>query len=46
MRGWFYAHQEYGCSARMTEISVEHWNDDGRHGSGFGGGHVMVPGVL
>jgi len=42
---WFYAHQEYGCSARMTEISVEHWNDDENvHGSGFGGGHVMVPG--
>uniref|UniRef100_A0A7S2X317 Amine oxidase domain-containing protein n=1 Tax=Chloropicon primus TaxID=1764295 RepID=A0A7S2X317_9CHLO len=42
---WHYAHTEYGCSARLNEISLEHWNqDESEDGAGFGGPHVMVPG--
>eukprot|EP00887_Chlorella_sp_A99_P004915 scaffold4.g4915.t1 len=40
---WHWANLEYGCSARLDEISGLHWNDDEDIG-GFGGPHCMVVG--
>lgn len=40
---WHFANLEYGCSARLSEVSLEHWNQDDTYG-GFGGGHAMVKG--
>ena len=39
---WHFANLEYGCSAGINEISLEHWNQDEEYG-GFGGAHCMVP---
>ncbi|KAI3428576.1 hypothetical protein D9Q98_007398 [Chlorella vulgaris] len=38
---WHWANLEYGCSARLEEISAQHWNQDEDQG-GFGGAHCMV----
>ncbi|KAK3284130.1 hypothetical protein CYMTET_8205 [Cymbomonas tetramitiformis] len=38
---WHWAHLEYGCSAKLKEVSLEHWNQDEEYG-GFGGKHCMV----
>ena len=40
---WHMANLEYGCSARLSEISAPHWNQDEEAG-GFGGPHCMVVG--
>ncbi|KAL4428259.1 hypothetical protein ABPG75_002348 [Micractinium tetrahymenae] len=40
---WHWANLEYGCSARLEEISAPFWNQDEDAG-GFGGAHCMVVG--
>ncbi len=40
---WHWANLEYGCSARLAEVSLAHWNQDEEWG-GFGGPHCMVVG--
>ncbi|PRW44477.1 lysine-specific histone demethylase 1-like protein 3 isoform A [Chlorella sorokiniana] len=40
---WHWANLEYGCSARLEEVSAPHWNQDEDAG-GFGGAHCMVVG--
>lgn len=40
---WHWANLEYGCSARLTDVSLAHWNQDEAWG-GFGGPHCMVKG--
>jgi hypothetical protein len=40
---WHWANLEYGCSARLGDISAAHWNQDEDYG-GFGGPHCMVIG--
>jgi len=40
---WHWANLEYGCSAPLTAVSGEHWNQDEEFG-GFGGPHCMVIG--
>ncbi|KAL4433102.1 hypothetical protein ABPG77_006529 [Micractinium sp. CCAP 211/92] len=40
---WHWANLEYGCSARLEEISAPCWNQDEDAG-GFGGAHCMVVG--
>ena len=37
------ANLEYGCSASLDEVSLQHWNQD-EHFGGFGGPHAMVKG--
>jgi len=40
---WHWANLEYGCSARLSQVSLAHWNQDEAWG-GFGGPHCMVKG--
>ncbi|KAK9826354.1 hypothetical protein WJX81_001448 [Elliptochloris bilobata] len=40
---WHWANLEYGCSARLDQVSLAHWNQDDEYG-GFGGPHAMVRG--
>ena len=40
---WHWANLEYGCSARLQDVSLPHWNQDEEYG-GFSGPHVMVKG--
>ena len=40
---WHWANLEYGCSARLSHVSLAHWNQDEAWG-GFGGPHCMVKG--
>lgn len=40
---WHWANLEYGCSAPLSSLSGEHWNQDEEYG-GFGGPHCMVIG--
>ena len=40
---WHWANLEYGCSARLEDVSLPHWNQDEEYG-GFSGPHVMVKG--
>ena len=38
---WHWANLEYGCSAKLGDVSLQHWNQDEMYG-GFGGPHCMV----
>ena len=38
---WHWANLEYGCSAKLGDVSLPHWNQDEMYG-GFGGPHCMV----
>ena len=40
---WHMANLEYGCSARLDQVSLPYWNQDDVYG-GFGGPHCMVQG--
>ena len=40
---WHWANLEYGCSAKLSQVSLAHWNQDEAWG-GFGGPHCMVKG--
>ena len=41
MLDWHWANLEYGCSAKLGDVSLTHWNQDEMYG-GFGGPHCMV----
>lgn len=40
---WHWANLEYGCSAPLSALSAQNWNQDEDYG-GFGGPHCMVVG--
>lgn len=40
---WHVAHLEYGCSAKLGSLSLQHWTDDELFGA-FGGEHRMIGG--
>ncbi|KAL8524035.1 hypothetical protein ACS0TY_013846 [Phlomoides rotata] len=40
---WHFAHLEYGCAAKLEEVSLPNWNQDDIFG-GFGGAHCMIKG--
>ncbi|KAG2692700.1 hypothetical protein I3760_08G064900 [Carya illinoinensis] len=40
---WHFANLEYGCAARLKQVSLPYWNQDDVYG-GFGGAHCMIKG--